>query len=170
MSRRLVAGLVALVALGGVFAYGLSKQDDVSGIDTKNVTVPPAGFQPFAAAPIAGSTLEGRHVLAREPARQAGVHQLLGDLVRALQGGGAASCASSPTVSATGPHSSVWPSIRPRRRRSFARTSGWRYPNVRKDCCDLGNRYGVCTCRRRSSSTARGRWSIAWWARRRRRG
>ena len=60
MSRRLVAGLVALVALGGVFAYGLSKQGDVAKIDTTHVVVPPSGFQPFAAASIAGSTLDGK--------------------------------------------------------------------------------------------------------------
>ena len=52
MSRRLVAALVALIVVGGVFAYGLSKQGDVSGIDTKHVAVPPSGFQTFAAAAI----------------------------------------------------------------------------------------------------------------------
>ena len=60
MSRRLVAGLVGLVALGGVFAFGLSKQDDVSHIDTAHVVVPPAGFQPFAAAAIKGTSFTGK--------------------------------------------------------------------------------------------------------------
>ncbi len=68
MSRRLVAGLVALIAIGGVFAYGLSKQDDVSSIDTSHVTVPPSGFKTFAAADIEGTTLDAQAVLAREPA------------------------------------------------------------------------------------------------------
>jgi thiol-disulfide isomerase/thioredoxin len=58
MSRRLVAGLVALIAIGGVFAYGLSKQNDVATIDTTHVTVPPSGFQTFAAAAIRGTTLD----------------------------------------------------------------------------------------------------------------
>src|SRR5215213_578254 len=59
MSRRLVAGLVALLALGGVFVYGVTKQDDVSGVDAKNVTVPPAGFQTYDAAPITGMSFDG---------------------------------------------------------------------------------------------------------------
>ena len=60
MSRRLVAGLVALIAIGGVFAFGLSKQDDVSSQDTENVTVPPEGFQTFAAAAITGHGVRRR--------------------------------------------------------------------------------------------------------------
>ena len=60
MSRRLVAGLVALIAIGGVFAYGLSKQGDVSGIDSKHVTVPPSGFKTFSAAAITGTTLDAK--------------------------------------------------------------------------------------------------------------
>ena len=89
MSRRLVAGLVALVALGGVFVFGLTKQDDVSRIDTANVIVPPEGFQTFAAAAITGTSFDGAHVLARAAAGQARVHQLLGLVVRAVQARGA---------------------------------------------------------------------------------
>ncbi len=59
MSRRLVAGLVALIAVGGVFAYGLSKQDDVSSPGTTNVTVPPEGFRTYAAAAITGTAFDG---------------------------------------------------------------------------------------------------------------
>ena len=61
MSRRLVAGLVALVAFGGVFAYGLSKQDDVSELDTQACHGAPGGLQDRSpAAAIAGSTLDGK--------------------------------------------------------------------------------------------------------------
>ena len=61
MSRRLVAGLVALIAIGGVFAYGLSKQDDVSSIDTSHVTVPPSGLPDRSQPPtIKGTTLDAK--------------------------------------------------------------------------------------------------------------
>ena len=71
MSRRLVAGLVALIAIGAVFAYGLSKQGDVSGIDTKNVVVPPSGFKTFSAAAITGTTLDAKAFsLAQHQAQQ----------------------------------------------------------------------------------------------------
>ena len=60
MSRRLVAGLVALIAIGAVFAYGLSKQGEVSKIDTAHVVVPPSGFKTFAAAAFKGPTLTDR--------------------------------------------------------------------------------------------------------------
>ena len=82
MSRRLVAGLVALVALGGVFAYGLSKQDDVSrSRHRERRRFLPEGFQTYAAAAITGTAFDGSHVLARAPAGQAGLHQLLGRVV-----------------------------------------------------------------------------------------
>jgi thiol-disulfide isomerase/thioredoxin len=143
MSRRLVAGLVALIAIGAVFAYGLSKQGDVSSIDTKNVVVPPAGFTPFAAAPIAGSTLERRAF-------------------------SLASLRGKPTfvnfwATWCGPCKKEAPQLRefadalgqkaaivgvaidsePVAARTFARKSGWSYPIVSRRCCKLSNQYGV---------------------------
>jgi cytochrome c biogenesis protein CcmG, thiol:disulfide interchange protein DsbE len=143
MSRRLVAGLVALVALGGVFAYGLSKQDDVSGIDTAHVTVPPAGFQTFAAAPIAGATLEGgTFTLASLRGKPVFINfwgtwcvpcrreaPQLREFADGL--GGRAAMVGVAIDSANDDP------------RGFARKHGWRYPIVSRRCCDLGNRYGV---------------------------
>ena len=144
MSRRLVAGLVALIAVGGVFAFGLSKQDDVSRIDTKNVTVPPAGFQTFAAAAITGHGVRRQAVLARAacegkpvfinfwgswcaPCRREapGAAQVPSAL------GGRASFVG---VAVESPHAEAV---------AFARKAGWRYPIVSTRCCDLDDRYGV---------------------------
>ena len=143
MSRRLVAGLVALIAVGGVFAYGLSKQDDVSKVDTKHVTVPPAGFQTFAAATIAGSTIDGKRFttasLRGKPAFInfwgswcPGCRDEAPDLRAFADGLG--SQAAMIGVAVDSPPSDTT---------SFARKAGWRYPIVRKDCCDDVNRYGV---------------------------
>ncbi len=143
MRRRLVAGLVALVALGGVFVYGLSKQDDVSSPDTANVTVPPKGFQTFAAATITGvafdgtqfslDRLQGKPVFINfwgswcEPCKKEAPD------LRAFSGslGDRASfvgvAVDSPREDAVG----------------FARKAGWRYPIVSTRCCSLSNRYGV---------------------------
>jgi thiol-disulfide isomerase/thioredoxin len=143
MSRRLVAGLVALVALGGVFAYGLSKQDDVSGIDTAHVTVPPAGFKTFTAAAFAGSTLEGgQFSLARLRGKPVFINfwgtwcvpcKREAPQLRAFADGlgQRAAVVGVAIDSADGDP------------RGFARKAGWRYPIVSRRCCDLGNRYGV---------------------------
>jgi cytochrome c biogenesis protein CcmG, thiol:disulfide interchange protein DsbE len=143
MSRRLVAGLVALIAIGGVFAYGLSKQGDVAKIDTKHVIVPPSGFQTFAAAAITGTTLDAK------PFSLAGLHgkpvfiNFWGswcpgckteapDLRTFANGiGGRASIVG---VAIDSPSSKA---------RAFIRKAGWRYPIVSRRCCDLVNRYGV---------------------------
>ena len=143
MSRRLVAGLVALVALGGVFAYGLSNQGAVSRIDTTNVTVPPDGFATFDAAPITGTTLEdGTFSLARLRGKPAFINfwgvwcepckEEAPDLREFADGlGGRASFVGVAIDSDRGDA------------RSFARTHGWSYPIVSRRCCDLSNRYGV---------------------------
>jgi len=143
MSRRLVAGLVALVAVGGVFAYGLSKQDDVSKVDTKHVMVPPSGFKTFPAASIAGSTLDGKRFttasLRGKPAFInfwgswcPGCRDEAPDLRAFANGLGSQAslvgvAIDSPTTDTT----------------RFVRKVGWRYPIVRKACCDDVNRYGV---------------------------
>jgi len=143
MSRRLVAGLVALIAIGGVFAYGLSKQDDVSSQDTKNVTVPPEGFQPFVAAAITGKAFDGADFsLARlqgkpvfinfwgswcEPCKREAPD--LRSFSGALDGR-----ASFVGVAVDSPHGDAV---------AFARKAGWRYPIVSTRCCGLNNRYGV---------------------------
>jgi thiol-disulfide isomerase/thioredoxin len=143
MSRRLVAGLVALVAIGGVVAFGLSKQGDVSRIDTTNVTVPPAGFQTFAAAGIKGTTfdgsvfslvrLKGKPVFINfwgswcEPCRREAPE--LRAFSRTLGGR-----AVFVGVAVQSPHKEAV---------AFARKAGWRYPIVSTLCCDLSNRYGV---------------------------
>jgi thiol-disulfide isomerase/thioredoxin len=143
MSRRLVAGLVALVALGGVFAYGLSKQDDVSHIDTTHVVVPPAGFQPFAAAAITGTSfagapfslakLQGKPVFINfwgswcAPCRREAPQ--LKAFSRTLDGR-----ASFVGVAYQSPHGKAV---------AFAHKAGWRYPIVAAPCCTLGDRYGV---------------------------
>ena len=129
MSRRLVAGLVALVAVGGVFAYGLSKQDDVSKVDTKHVMVPPSGFKTFPAASIAGSTLDGINFWG---SWCPGCRDEAPDLRAFANGLGSQAslvgvAIDSPTTDTT----------------RFVRKVGWRYPIVRKACCDDVNRYGV---------------------------
>jgi cytochrome c biogenesis protein CcmG, thiol:disulfide interchange protein DsbE len=143
MSRRLVAGLVALVALGGVFAYGLSKQGDVSGIDTAHVTVPPAGFRPFTAAAFEGTTLEGgTFSLARLRGKPVFINfwgtwcvpcKREAPQLRAFADGlgQRAAVVGVAIDSADG------------NPRGFARKAGWRYPIVSRRCCDLSNRYGV---------------------------
>ena len=143
MSRRLVAGLVALIAIGGVFAYGLSKQDAVSGIDVKHVTVPPSGFQTFSAAAIRGTTLDARSFsLARLEGKPVFINfwgswcppckREAPDLRTFSNGlGGRAAFVG---VAIDSPSSDA---------RNFIRKAGWHYPIVSRHCCDLANRYGV---------------------------
>jgi cytochrome c biogenesis protein CcmG, thiol:disulfide interchange protein DsbE len=143
MNRRLVAGLVALIVVGGVFAYGLSKQNDVSSIDTKNVTVPPEGFQTFAAAPITGSTLEnaaftlastrGKPTFINFWATWCGPCKKEAPQLR-MFADGVGQRANIVGVAIDTARSDA---------RSFARGAGWRYPIVTKRCCGLSNRYGV---------------------------
>ncbi|MDP9256331.1 MAG: TlpA family protein disulfide reductase [Actinomycetota bacterium] len=143
MSRRLVAGLVALIALGGVFAYGLSKQDAVSSIDAKHVTVPPSGFQTFSAAAIKGTTLDARSFsLARLQGKPVfinfwgswcpGCKTEAPDLRTFANGLG--NRAAMVGVAIDSPSADA---------HSFIRKAGWRYPIVSRRCCDLPNRYGV---------------------------
>ena len=143
MSRRLVAGIVALIAVGGVFAFGLSKQDDVSHVDTEHVVVPPAGFQPFAAASITGTAFSGK------PFSLAKLHGK--PVFINFWGSWCAPCrreapqlkafsrslgnrAAFVGVAYQSPHGKAV---------AFARKAGWRYPIVGAPCCDLGDRYGV---------------------------
>jgi thiol-disulfide isomerase/thioredoxin len=143
MNRRLVAGVVALIAVGGVFAYGLSKQGAVSKLDTKNVTVPPAGFATYAAAPITGTAfdgtafslaqLQGKPVFVNfwgswcAPCRREAPE--LRTFSRSLDGR-----AAFVGVAIDSPHSDAV---------AFARKAGWRYPIVGKRCCHLSERYGL---------------------------
>jgi thiol-disulfide isomerase/thioredoxin len=143
MNRRLVAGLVALVAVAGVFAYGLSKQGDVSGVDTKHVTVPPPGFKTYAAAPITGTSFDGRAFSLAgfagkpvfvnfwgswcAPCRREAPE--LRTFSRSLAGR-----ATFVGVAIDSPHSDAV---------AFARKAGWRYPIVAKRCCSLSERYGL---------------------------
>lgn len=143
MSRRMVAGAVALIALGGVFAFGLSNQHDISHVDTKRVVVPPAGFQPFSAAPITATSFsgqsfslakfEGKPVFInfwgswcapcrREAPQLRAFNRILGRSARLI---GVAY--ESPRAQAV----------------AFAHKAGWEYPIVSAPCCDLGDRYGV---------------------------
>ena len=143
MSRRLVAGLVALIAIGGVFAYGLSKQGEVSGIDSKHVTVPPSGFKTFSASAITGTTLDSKAFsLARLAGRPVfinfwgswcpGCKTEAPDLRTFANGLG--NRASMVGVAIDSPSADA---------HSFIRKAGWRYPIVSRRCCDLPNRYGV---------------------------
>jgi thiol-disulfide isomerase/thioredoxin len=143
MNRRLVAGLVALIAIGGVFAYGLSKQDDVSKIETKHVVVPPAGFKTFSAAAITGTTLDAKSFsLTRFQGKPVfinfwgswcpGCKTEAPDLRRFANGLG--SRAAMVGVAIDSPSADA---------HSFIRKAGWRYPIISRRCCDLPNRYGV---------------------------
>jgi cytochrome c biogenesis protein CcmG, thiol:disulfide interchange protein DsbE len=143
MSRKVGLGLVGIVALGGVFAFGLSKQGQVARVDMAHVTVPPAGFQTFAAAPIAGSELDGREFsLASLRGKPAFINFWEPTCIPcrkeapqlrsfASELGGRASIVG---VALDSPASAV---------RSFATTAGWRYPIVRERCCGLIDHYGV---------------------------
>jgi thiol-disulfide isomerase/thioredoxin len=143
MNRRLVAGLVALVAIGAIFAFGLSKQDDVSKIDTTNVTVPPSGFRTFTAAEITGMTLDAKSFsLTRLQGKPVFINfwgswcpackTEASDLRRFANGLG--SRAAMVGVAIDSPHG---------RAVSFIRKAGWRYPIISRQCCDLVDRYGV---------------------------
>ena len=143
MSRRLVAGLVALVALGGVFAYGLSKQDDISSLDSKHVTVPPAGFETFAAAAIEGTSFDGT---------QFSLERLEGKPVFInFWGSWCEPCRREApdlrtfSASLDGRASLVGVAVDSPRKDAvdFARKAGWRYPIVSTRCCGLNNSYGV---------------------------
>jgi cytochrome c biogenesis protein CcmG/thiol:disulfide interchange protein DsbE len=143
MSRRLVAGLVALIAVGAVFAYGLSKQGDVSSQNAKDVTVPPSGFQPFAAAAITGTSFDGADFsLARLQGKPVFINfwapwcvpcKLEAPDLRAFSGS-LEGRAAFVGVAVDSPHSDAV---------NFARKAGWRYPIVSARCCGLNNRYGI---------------------------
>ena len=143
MSRRLVAGIVALIAIGGVFVYGLSNQGSVSKIDTKNVKVPPKGFQTFDAAAITGTTLDEKAFsLASLHGKPVfinfwgswcpGCKTEAPDLRTFANGLG--SQAAMVGVAIDSPSGDA---------HSFIRKAGWRYPIISRRCCDLVDRYGV---------------------------
>jgi cytochrome c biogenesis protein CcmG/thiol:disulfide interchange protein DsbE len=143
MRRRYVAGVAALVALGGVFAFGLSKQGDVGKVDTAHVVVPPEGFTTFAAAPITGTAFDGDPFsLARLRGKPVFVNfwgswcvpckREAPDLRAFSESLGAR--ASFVGVAVDSPQGEA---------RAFARKAGWRYPIVSKRCCDLSDRYGI---------------------------
>ena len=143
MSRRLVAGLVALIAIGGVFAYGLSKQGDVSKIDTKHVKVPPSGFKTFAAADDQGHDAR-REARSRSRACKASPSSSTSGArgVRAARPR-RPTCARSRTGSARRRDGRRGDRLAVGRCACFIRKAGWRYPIVSRRCCDLVNRYGV---------------------------
>ena len=145
MSRRLVAGLVALVAVGGVFAFGLSKQDDVSTQSTRSTSsVRPSGFQTFAAARDHGLDVR-RQAASRSRGCTASPSSSTSGAAGARRckreapdlrtfAGALDGRASIVGVAMDSPHADAV---------AFARKAGWRYPIVGKHCCDLDNRYGV---------------------------
>jgi thiol-disulfide isomerase/thioredoxin len=143
MNRRLVAGLVALVAVGGVFAFGLSKQGDVSKIDTTHVTVPPSGFKTFEAASITGTTLDAKSFsLAHLEGKPVFINfwgswcpgcRTEAPALRSFADG-LGNRAAMVGVAIDSPSKDA---------QSFIRKHGWRYPIVSRHCCDLVNRYGV---------------------------
>jgi thiol-disulfide isomerase/thioredoxin len=121
----------------------LSNQGDVSSQDTKNVTVPPSGFQPFAAAAITGTAFDGADFsLARLQGKPVFINfwgswcepckREAPDL-RAFSGS-LEGRAAFVGVAVDSPHSDAV---------SFARKAGWRYPIVSTRCCGLNNRYGI---------------------------
>jgi thiol-disulfide isomerase/thioredoxin len=143
MRRRYVAGIAALVLLGGVIAFGQSKQGEVGTVDAAHVVVPPEGFTTFAAAPITGTALEGRPFsLARLRGKPVFVN---------FWGSWCAPCrreapdlrAFSDSLGARASFVGVAVDSPAGDARAFARKAGWRYPIVRTRCCDLSNRYGI---------------------------
>ena len=143
MNRRTVFVVVGLVALAGVFIFGLSKQGQVARNDTAHVTVPPAGFQAFAAAPIAGTALDGTGFsLAALRGKPAFINFWAPTCIPCRKeapqlrsfASGLDGRASFVGVALDSRASDV---------RSFATGAGWRYPILSERCCGLVDSYGV---------------------------
>ena len=143
MSRRAVIVAAGFAALAGVFAFGLSKQSQVGRVDTSHVTVPPAGFQTFAAAPIEGTALDGAGFsLAALRGKPAFINFWAPTCIPCRKeapqlrsfASGLDGRASFVGVALDSRSSDV---------RSFATGAGWRYPILRERCCGLVDSYGV---------------------------
>jgi cytochrome c biogenesis protein CcmG, thiol:disulfide interchange protein DsbE len=143
MSLRVFAGFVTLVVVGGVFAFGLSKQGEVSRIDASHVAVPPAGFQTYPAAPIASSSvhgaafslasLRGRFVFINFWAPNCAPCVREAPQLRAFADGlGGRATMMGVAIDTSGVDA-----------RNFALSHGWNYPILTKRCCDLIDSYGV---------------------------
>jgi thiol-disulfide isomerase/thioredoxin len=143
MTGRFAAGLVALVVLGVTFAFGLSKQRDVSYIDTARLTVPRAGFHTFTAAAITGTSFAGT------PFSLATLHGK--PIFINFWGSWCAPCRrEAPELRAFSRslgHRAALVGVAyqsPRDKAiAFARKARWGYPIVSAPCCGLGDRYGV---------------------------
>jgi thiol-disulfide isomerase/thioredoxin len=142
MSRRLVAGLVVLVAVG-VIVFGLSKQGDVSRIDTAHVKVPPAGFRTFAAASIKGTAFDGTAFsLTRLHGKPVFIN-FWGSWCVPCKREAPALRAFSRTLGGRAAFVGIAVQSPHKEAVAFARKAGWRYPIVSALCCDLSDRYGV---------------------------
>ena len=116
MSRRLVAGLVALIAIGGVFAYGLSKQGDVSRHRQQaRDRAPCPASRRSAASAISGRTLDSQGVLARAAPRASPSSSTSGARGSPDARRKHPTCARSPTAWGTARRWSGWRSTRRRR-------------------------------------------------------
>jgi peroxiredoxin len=143
MSRKRVVGLVLAGAVVAVFAFGLSRQDEVARVGDARVVVPPSGFQVFDAAPIAGSTLSGdAFSLASLRGRPAFITFWQTACVPCER--------EAPDLRAfaagLGQRAAIVGIVMDSRAsdaRGFARKHGWRFPSVSKRCCELNDRYGV---------------------------
>jgi thiol-disulfide isomerase/thioredoxin len=126
-----------------VFAFGLSKQDDVSSQDTKDVKVPPAGFKTYDAAAITGTAFDGAPFsLARFEGKPVFIN-FWGEWCIPCRKEAPALRDFSRSLDARAAFVGVAIDSRHKEAVEFAEKHGWNYPIVAKRCCDLSQRYGI---------------------------
>jgi thiol-disulfide isomerase/thioredoxin len=143
MSRRRIGGIVALIAVGGVFAFGLSQQASVSRVDGGKVVVPPSGFTTFRAPSIAGSTLAGVGFSLGSMRGKPTFINFWQTACTPCEREAPALRAFAAGLGNRAAIVGVAMDSRVSEARRFARRHGWSFPIVPRRCCDLNHGFGV---------------------------